>query len=437
MLIFSFVWFGQFISAIGSGLTGFALGIWAYEQTGSISAFAFIYFCNELPGIVVAPIAGLIADRWNRRLILLLGDLGAGLSVLAIALLLHTHHLAILHIYLATVVMSFCRGFQEPAYFASVTSLVPPQHLGRAGGMIQLTKAAGHLISPVLAGILMGVIHLRGIILIDCITFLFAVISLLIVRFPSSPPAQLGQGQRNSFWQDLTFGWHYIAAQPGLLVMVLFFAMTNFMIGIVQTLLSPMVLSFTDSKMLGLILSIGGSGWLCGSVLMSLWGGPKRKIHGVLGYELLMGLAILALGLSPSPGLIAIALFVGFFSIPIVIGSSHALWQTRVEPSVQGRVFAMRGMISWSSFPLAYLVAGPLAERIFEPLLQPHGLLVNSVGVMIGAGSGRGIGLLFIILGILIAIVTAIAYQYEPLRKIEAGSHGTPVAPMNKLKLAK
>lgn len=419
MLTFSFVWFGQFISAIGSGLTGFALGVWAYEQTGSVSAFAFIYFCNELPGIVVAPVAGLIADRWNRQLILLLCDLGSGLSVLAIALLLYTNHLEILHIYLATAALSLCRGFQEPAYFASMTSLVPKQHLGRSGGMIQLTKAAGHLVSPLLAGVLMGIIHLQGIILIDCVTFLFAVVSLLVVRFPSPPTAQLAASQQNSLWQDVTFGWNYIAAQPALLVMVLFFAMTNFMIGIVQTLLSPMVLSFTDSKTLGLILSIGGSGWLCGGVLMSLWGGPERKIHGVLGYELLLGLAILALGIHPSPALIAIAAFVGFFTMPIIIGSSHALWQTKVEPSVQGRVFAMRGMIAWSSFPLAYLAAGPLAEKLFEPLMQPDGRFAESVGSVIGVGAGRGIGFLFIVLGILIVAVTAIAYQYEPLRKIE------------------
>ena len=188
MPVFILIWFGQMVSLIGSGLTGFALGVWVYQRTGSVTQLALISLFTILPGIVISPIAGTLVDRWDRRWTMLLGDCGAGLSTLALALLLFADRLELWHIYLATSVSSTCSAFQYPAYAGATTLLVPSQHLGRASGLVHLGRSVAQLISPVLAGILVVTLQIQGVILLDFATFLFALVTLLLVRFPKPKP---------------------------------------------------------------------------------------------------------------------------------------------------------------------------------------------------------------------------------------------------------
>lgn len=416
---FILVWFGQVISLIGSGLTSFALGVWVYQNTYSVTQFALIYLFAELPALIVAPFAGVLADRWDRRLVMIVSDIVASFNTLSIVLLMLTGWLNIWYIYITVTIRSVCKGFQEPAYTAAITQLLPKKHFGRASGMIQLGIAAGHLFSPILAGILVASIQVQGVIFVDFVTFLFAQFTLLMIRFPKLEKASNNQVKNTDILQDITYGFAYILAQPGFLMLVIFFAITNFAIGIAQVLLTPMILSFTNATVLGIVLSIGGSGWLLGSIFISVHGGFKRRIYGVIGCELLLGLSILLVGLQPNVLLITTAAFVSFFCIPIITSSANTIWQVKVPPDVQGRVFAVRGMLAWSSFPVAYIVAGPMADYVFEPLLAPNGALAKTIGLLIGVGKGRGIGLLFILLGAFIMLVTVTAYQYPRLRLIE------------------
>ncbi|MEM8827930.1 MAG: MFS transporter [Cyanobacteria bacterium P01_G01_bin.19] len=413
------IWFGQVVSLIGSGLTGFALGVWVYQTTGSATQFSLIYLFTELPAILVAPVAGAIADRWDKRWVMILSDVGSAVGTAAIAFLFWLGKLEIWHIYLAMALSSTCKGFQVPTYNAIPTLLVGKENFSRANGMIELGKAAGHLFSPILAGILVEIIQLQGIIAIDFATFGFALLTLLIVRLPDQQKSSDKEKSQTSFWTDINYGWQYILARSGLLMMLIFFVVTNFTIGLVQVLITPMVLSFTNAQVLGRILSLAAVGWLVGGVLMSVWGGFPRRVNGVFAFELVLGAAIFVAGLRPNPVLITAAAFMFFLSVPIITGSSNAIWQVKVAPEVQGRVFAMRGAIAWSSFPLAYIVAGPLAEYIFQPLLVSEGLFADSLGKLIGVGEGRGIGLLFMAIGIFIMLATVVAYQYPPIRLVE------------------
>ena len=152
---------------------------------------------------------------------------------------------------------------------------------------------------------------------------------------------------------------------------------------------------------------------------MSAWGGPRRRINGVLLFELLSGLCFLLIGLRPSAWLVAIGAFCAHLTIAVVYGSNQAIWQIKVPPDVQGRVFAAQQMIATSTRPLAYLVAGPLADKLFEPLLAPAGPLTGSIGQIVGVGSGRGIGLLFLIMGVLKVAVSLGGYLYSPIRSVE------------------
>ncbi len=184
MRVFALVWLGQLVSIVGSGLTSFALGVWVLQGTGSVTQYTLILVFATLPGIILSPIAGALVDRWNRRYVMLLSDLGAALSTLGIALLLLAGWLDVWHIYIATGVNSIFSAFHWPAYSASVTLLVPKEHFGRAGGLMEFAQAAGQIVSPLLAGLLLVTIKLEGVILIDFATFLFAVTTMLLVRIP-------------------------------------------------------------------------------------------------------------------------------------------------------------------------------------------------------------------------------------------------------------
>ncbi len=419
MRVFSIVWAGQCVSVIGSGLTQFALGLWVYQQTGSVTRFALIALASVLPRLLFSPLAGVLADRWDRRRMMMFSDLIAGIGTLVIAWLFFTNQLAIWHIYLLTAISAVCNTFQWPAYTSAVTLLVPKAQLGRANGMIQFGQAAAEILTPTLAGVLLVTIKMWGVLCVDVLTFLFAVGTLVFVRFPRQAGVQKHPSLRSSFFKDAAAGWRYITDRPGLVGLLLFFAIVNFLWGMVGALIVPMILNFASPDVLGLVISCAGGGLLTGSVIMSLWGGPKRRIFGVLNFELLSGLCFLLIGLRPSAALVALGAFGAHFTIAIISGSNQAIWQTKVPPEMQGRVFAMQQMVSNSMKPLAFLLAGPLADRVFEPLLAPNGALAGSLGQIIGVGPGRGIALLFLFMGCIKIVVAASAYGSPHIRRVE------------------
>lgn len=413
--VFLIVWFGQLVSLTGSGLTSFALGVWVYKSTGSVTQFSLILLSAMLPCILISPVAGALVDRWNRRWCMIVSDSGAGITTAVLALLLATGSLEIWHIYLAVSLSSVFKAFQLPAYTASTSMLIPKKYLPRASCVVRSGEACAQLISPLLGGVLLGIVKLQGVILIDLVTFLFALTTLLLVRFPNTKTAAVSEDGKASIWQDVVYGWTYIAVRPGLLVLLILFALDNFVMGVVEVLLTPLVLTFASVTELGTIQSIGGVGMVLGNLTMTISGGPRSLIRGIFAFDLFAHMIILAFGLRTSLPLFALLNFLFFFSIPIINGCCDAIFLRKVTPEVQGRVFATIKMIWMSCIPLAYVVAGPLAERIFEPLMAKNGLLAGSIGEIIGVGPGRGIGLLFITMEIIAILVTVAAYRYPRL----------------------
>jgi len=419
MRVFLIVWLGQLVSLTGSSITSFALGIWVYQTTGSVTQFGLILFFAALPGVLLSPLAGAVVDRLNYRLTMALSDTGAVLTTVVIGLLLWSGELEIWHIYIATAINSSLSAFQWPAYVSATTLLVPRQQLGRASGMTQMGRATAQLIAPLLGAILLGTIELKGIILLDIGSFVFAIITLMSVRFPRIKRADSKNQHRSSLFEEIKFGWRYVTTRPGILGLLLFFGASNFLGGTLEVLVTPLVLSFSSTVTLGVILSTGGIGMLAGSLVMSLWGGPKHLMRAVFGFMILCGVSTVIAGLQASVVLIASAAFVFFFSIPIINGCSQVILQRKVDPKVQGRVFALEGAIGSASLSLAYVVAGLLADQVFEPLMAVGSPLAGSIGQIIGSGAGRGIGLLFVLIGILTVTLTLIAQRYPRLRRIE------------------
>lgn len=421
MQTFFVVWFGQLVSLTGSQLTSFALAVWVLQETGSSTQFALIALARFLPAVFVSPLAGVLADRWDRRHVMIAGDTGAVLATVLLLGLSYSGHLAVWHIYLSVAINAAFGVFQGPAYAAMVPLLVPKEQLGRANGLLELANSFSTLVAPILAGVLIIRVHLQGILWIDLATFLVALMSLSIIRLPALPKAPKMEAViGGSLLREIAYGWIYLSARTGLLVLVIFYACINFFLSQVHHgLLMPMILSFASAPMLGAMLSIGGIGWLGGSLVMSLWGGSQRRIHGALGFAALMGVGTMLIGLQPQLWLITAGMVIFQFSAPIAYSSGQALLQSKVAPHVQGRVMALRTMIAQSTMPMGYLLVGPLAERVFEPMLAPSGALSGSAGRLIGTGPGRGMALLFLIMGAATILVAAVAYLYPRLRLVD------------------
>ena len=413
---FFLVGVGQLVSSLGSGLTRFGLGVWVFEQTGSPTQFAMILLSGVLPLVLVSPVAGAYVDRLNRKKVMVLSDAGAALGMLLLAVLLLADRLETGYIYLVVLLGSTLGAFQGPAHAATTSLLVPREHLARAMGLVQFGQAGVRIVGPLLAAMLMGVIGIEGLLLLDFGTFLVATATLVVARIPD-PPRAVG-APRRSVWHEAAEGWGYVTARRGLLGLLAIIAVVNLGMGLAQSLYQPMVLSFASREALGMISSIGGGGMLAGSLLLGAWGGPRRKIHGVLGGMLAVGVGTALFGVRASVPVMAAILFGVFFCIPIVNGCASAILMRRVIPHMQGRVFATQGMIVTSTLPIAYLAAGPLAEWA-EPMLRAGGALAASVGSVIGVGPGRGMGLIFIAMGTGMAMAGAVGFLSPSVRGVE------------------
>jgi DHA3 family macrolide efflux protein-like MFS transporter len=421
MRAFLTIWAGQSVSLLGSSLTTFALGVWVYQRTGSVTKFALIAFFASLPGLLLSPVAGALVDRWDRRRTLILSDsLAAVTSVVLLVLLWDESKnlLEVWHIYALTAIASATNALQWPAFTAATTLLVPKSQYGRASGLAQMGLAVSQILAPLLGALLLQWVRMRGILILDLATFGVAVLALLAVRF-REPGRAPETGASRSLWRESAVGWTYLRERPGLLALLILFAGTNFNLGMLQALIPPLILSFASSTSLGTVLSIAGVGMLAGTLVMSTWGGPRRRVHGIFAGLLVQGLILLVGGWQPSVPLVGAAAFVILFTVPFVNGCSQAIWQAKVPPGLQGRVFAVRRMVAMSSMPAAYFLAGPLADQVFEPMLAPGGALAGSVGAVIGVGEGRGIGFLFILLGLLVVSGLAFAVTYPRLRQVE------------------
>jgi MFS family permease len=340
-----------------------------------------------------------------------------------VAIILFSGNLEVWHIYLTTAISSAFSAFQEPAYRASITMLVPKKDLARAGGIQQIGFAIQSILTPLIASLLYLAIGLEGVILVDFATFFIAIGALLVVRIPQPKPTTETEveGGKQSMWQDSLFGWRYLRKRPGLFGLLWYYAAVNFFLSLSGVLMIPLVLSYGAATDIGVTQMAGGAAMLIGGLLIGVWGGPKsRLIWGVVAAIALSGFGYFLAGLRPLTWLIGLAQFVILFFIPISASLSQAVWQKKVAPDIQGRVFAIRAMIAYLIIPLANLVAGPLADNIFEPLLQEGGALSETfVAGVVGVGTGRGIALIFIVSAISLWVSSAYAFANPRIRNLE------------------
>ena len=411
------VWGGQFVSNLGSTMSGFALQFWVYRETGSVTSLAMIALAFTIPAVVIAPFAGALVDRWDRRLVMIAADVAAAIATLGLALLYASDNLEVWHVFISVAVISIGQVFQQPAWLASIPLLVPKQHLGRANGLVQLNDGASLVLAPVVAGAVLLAAGLQAVLFIDVATFLVAMATLALVRFPR--PERHASHAAGSLVSEAAQGWRFVRERPGIFGMLWIFAGVNFSLAFINILLIPLVIAFASERAAGGVLSAAGFGLLAGSLLVSAWGGPKRRVRGLMAAIAAGGLAVMVSGLRPSVLLVTVGTVGLMTMVPIANTASQVLWQLKVPPDMQGRVFSIRRMISQGISPIAILLAGPLADNVFEPLLVEGGALAGSIGALIGTGPGRGVALMFLVTGLMTLLLGVIGYAIPRIRNLE------------------
>lgn len=430
MRAFFVVWAGQFVSILGTSMTQFALTIWSWRFLTEIqpvndpaTAYALVGFFNFLPAVLFSPVAGALVDRWNRKLTMMLVDLAAGIATITVFILYSSGQLQVWHLYVTGAFTGIFQAFHFPAYSAAISMMVPKAQYTRADAMLGLVESFSTIFAPVIAGFLLVFIGISGVMLIDIVSFLAAIGTLLFVHIPQPPRTEAGVEGKGSIWKESMYGFRYIFARPSLLGLQMVFFFGNLLASLAFALLAPMILSRTGNSetALGFVQAAAGAGAVVGGLILATWGGLKRRAYGVLFGWLASALfGTLILGLGQSLIIWVIGSFLGSFFIPVINGSNQAIWQAKVAPDVQGRVFGVRRLIAQIVGPVGMLAAGPLADRLFEPAMREGGGLANVFGGLVGTGAGAGMSLLMVLSAVGVIVVALGGYTIRVIREADS-----------------
>jgi MFS transporter, DHA3 family, macrolide efflux protein len=398
---FIILWIGQLASTIGSSMTYFAITLWVWQQSESVTAIALLTFFFQLPQIGVAVFSGLIVDHFSRKSLLILSDVIMALCSLAVGILAALQQLQLWQLYGIAALYGCFNHLQTLTQTTIVPLMVDSQHLARASSMGAVVEYSAIIIAPALAGVLYPVIGLLNITLIDLATFAIAVLTLLSLTIPALP----AQSSPSVSFTSLGFGFRYIAKHATLKRLIIILSLFAFAQQMTETLTEPLILVRThgNAHILGVVSAASGLGGVVGGILFSLWGGFQRPVHGMLVGFLGLGMSSLVFGLGQIPFFWVSSQFCVSLHTPLIFSSYMALWYAKVPPALQGRVFAADHLIGLAVSAMASLMAGPLAENIFEPAVQQNSWLHPLT--FWNYGSGSGIALLYVFTALYMVLI--------------------------------
>ncbi len=415
---FYLLWLSDFIASIGHGISSFALSVYVFHLTNLATSVSMVMLAAFLPSLLLTPFAGVLADRYDRRLLLILGDGISGLSIFIMFLLYRLANLTLWHIYVCVAFSSIFTSLIQPAMRATVTDLVPPENFTKAASLFQLSQGGKFLISPFISGLLMKYYNLSIPLLIDVLTIVFTILAVCIIRKQIGKP-ETKKIVTKKLKEDFMEGWTFVKDNQGILVLMLLVTGITFYLGFLQTLFTPMMLSIADEKTLGMVQSIAATGILISSVLLNMFHRVRNHLKMLSLALTLTGTLIILLGLTTNIMTILIIVFLFFCSLPPANASIEVLMRSAIPNETQGRVWGILSTISQTGYLLAYAVAGPLADLV-NPLFVANGKLSETIlGSIIGVGPGRGIGLLFVISGIFILIISNLIHRIHSIRVIQ------------------
>ncbi|MDZ8081338.1 MAG: MFS transporter [Nostoc sp. DcaGUA01] len=416
---FTLFWLGQSLSEIGNRLTGFGLGIWVYHNTHAVTQLSLVIFFTTLPGVLITPFAGALVDRWNRKWTIIFSEIAAASITLTLAILLLTGNLQLWHTYVSAFFTSVCGSFQMTAKGAALPLMVPSNQMGRANGLIQFSTALGQLVAPILAAILIANVQLQGLLLIDLSTYLIGLLTLIFINIPQPESSIVPTIGMSTIINDIVYGWENIYSRFFLLILLSFMTIYFFVNGMTSVLINPLILSFSSTTTFGSVMSIAGGGMVAGSILMSIWGGGEKSLSPLFLFSALNGIGLIITGIKPFIPTIALGIFISFFTLPIILGINSTILQTSIPPNIQGRVLSLFYTLAGLAGAFGNLSASPLTDGFLEPMLSTDGVLASTVGRLIETGSGRGIGFLMVLEGLLVLIISVILYNYFALKQMD------------------
>ncbi len=413
---FMIIWIGELISSIGSGMTAFALSIYVFKMTGSVSSVSIIVLAVFLPTILLSPLGGVLADRYDRRMLMLIGDLFSGLGVVYILWNIHIGINTIVPIIIEATFNGIFVALLEPSFKATITDLLSKEDYTKASGMIQIAANSRYLISPFLAGMLLVIYDIRLILILDICTFFVTVITISLVRKSIAKPLKK---EKRGILIEIKEGFAILKSHTGIRTLVILMSAVCFFIGFVQTLAIPMILAISNEKTLGFLESACAMGMLVGSVIIGIFGIKNKHVRCLSLAGMSASIFMTITGMSVSLYIIGIGMFLFFTSLPFINTSADVLVRSNVENEIQGRIWGIISLLSQAGTAIAYVLSGVLADYIFEPLLLKDGILAKSVGSIIGVGQGRGIGFMLIISGIGMFIATFLIGKNKNILELE------------------
>ena len=413
---FLFLVLGQFISSFGSGLTDFGLSIYVLHETGSVMATGIISICAFLPSILLSPVGGVLADHYDRRLLMIAGEALSAIGLVICLASIMSGHFSMVLICVGVAISSVFTALMEPAFKATVTDMISPEDYAKAGGLLQIAGNAKLLIAPAVAGFLLEMTSVATLLMIDILTFLTTAGVILMVR--KNMTVKLENKGSLRVVEELKGGMKAIAGNRGIIYLIGLMTLATFCIGFIQILCTPLILAFTGEKQLGLIKTISTCGILAGSIIVSCFKNiryHKMMVWGLVGCGFFMGV----LGIKENFVLICIFGFLMFCFIPAASIGPESLMRKALPNEVHGRAFGFTGLITQMGYIVAYLLSGVLSDYVFEPFMQGNSSLAVTIGKVIGSGEGRGVALLILAVGILMMIIAVWANYEKSIREME------------------
>lgn len=408
---------GQLISSIGSGLTHFGLAIYVLALTGSVTALSIVSICAFLPSILLAPVGGVLADHYDRRVMMILGELFSGLGLVICLVSIMSANPSLAVICVGVGVSSLFTALMEPAFKATITDLLSEEDFAKAGGMVQIANSAKLIISPAIAGLLLQITTVSTLIIIDILTFFTTVFIIAAVKkgMVTKPRADAGL----CFRREMKEGIAAIRGKSGIVAMIVIMTIAVFCLGFVQILSKPLILAFAGETELGIVTTVSAFGMMAGSIVISCMKNAKSYVRmlslGLFG----CGIFFALMGVKENLFLIAAFGFMMFALMPAIQIGAEVLIRKNLANEIQGRAFGLISFITQMGYIFAYILSGALADYVFEPFMRGNGLFAIEIGKVIGAGAGRGIALLILIAGIVLAILGIVVSGLKSVKTLE------------------
>ena len=398
---FLLLWSGELVSSIGSGLTSFGLGVYVFRQTGSAADMALVSLLAFLPTLLLSVPAGVLADRCDRRGLMMVGDGFSALGILHIFLCMQTGGASLTQICLGVTVSSVFSSLLEPAYRATVSDILEKEDFSRASGLVSLAGSARYLVSPLLAGILLTVSDIRLLLILDMGTFFLTVICTGVVRHGLESKAA---EQKAAFFTLLKEGWQAVTEKRGVLLLILAASVMTCFMGAFQILAQPMILAFSDSATLGICETICASGMLVSSLFLGIRGLRKGYVKALSASLAVAGAAMVCFGLRENLMLICASGFAFFAMLPFANNSLDVLVRTNIAEKLQGRAWGLIGFLSQIGYVVAYSLSG---------------LLADGMGNGLQIGVGRGAAAVIMASGVLLGVIAMAIYPIKAVRELE------------------